>query len=111
MNKKTVMNLCAATLTAMTLASTMTACSSTATRRDAPEYAEDAVISTKVKAVIAKDTSIHNAADVQIETYRGIVQLSGFVDSDNAAMEAVKAARSVDGVKSVKNDLRIKPAP
>ena len=70
-------------------------------------YADDAVITTKVKAAILKASSL-KSAEINVETYQGIVQLTGFVSSKAAIKKAVKIARSVKGVKSVKNDMVVK---
>ncbi|OVZ58809.1 transporter [Pigmentiphaga sp. NML080357] len=88
-------------------ATVMGGCASTRTQQSAGEYASDAAITAKVKAalVAAKDVS---AADVNVETFRHTVQLSGFVDSQAQAARAVEIARGVEGVQSVKNDLRVK---
>lgn len=85
----------------------MGACTSTRTQQSAGEYTSDAAITAKVKAALlaAKDVS---AADVNVETFRGTVQLSGFVDSQAQAARAVEVARGVEGVQSVRNDLRLK---
>ena len=77
-------------------------------QRNAGEFTDDAAITAKVKSAIASDVGARTAAAVNIETYRGVVQLSGFVDSQDQATRAVSAAQKVGGVKSVKNDLRLK---
>ncbi|MDX3904247.1 MAG: BON domain-containing protein [Pigmentiphaga sp.] len=88
-------------------ATVMGGCTSTRTQQSAGEYASDAAITAKVKAalVAAKDVS---ATDINVETFRRTVQLSGFVDSSAQASRAVEVARGVEGVESVKNDLRVK---
>jgi osmotically-inducible protein OsmY len=87
----------------------LTACQSTATHQAAGEYMDDATITTKVKAKLAEDPNV-KAYQVSVETYRGVVQLSGFVDSETNVRRAGQLAQSVTGVRSVKNDIRIKPA-
>lgn len=77
-------------------------------QRDAGQFTDDAAITAKVKSAIASDVGARTAAAVNIETYRGVVQLSGFVDSQDQASRAVTAAGKISGVKSVKNDLRLK---
>ena len=79
-------------------------------KQSAGEYLDDAALTAKVKTSIATDAGARTAAAVNVETFRGIVQLSGFVDNQDQANRAVDAAKKVTGVKSVKNDLRIKPA-
>lgn len=96
-----------AAMTALTLPA-LTACSPTPTRQAAGEYIDDATITTRVKSAMVKDPEV-SAMEVNVETYRGVVQLSGFVDSEKDARRAVDLARHVPGVQSVKNDLRVKP--
>lgn len=79
----------------------------TSTKESAGEYVDDSVITSKVKALIFEDASL-KSAEINVETYKGIVQLTGFVQSRAAIKKAVKIARSVKGVKSVKNDMRLK---
>lgn len=79
-----------------------------ASKQETPgEYVDDAVITTKVKAAIFEDASV-KATEVNVETYKGIVQLTGFVKSRADIDQAVKLARGVKGVKSVKNDMVVK---
>ena len=78
------------------------------TKRTTGEFTNDAALTAKVKSAIATDVGARTAAAINIETYRGIVQLTGFVDSREQAAKAEAAAKKVDGVKSVKNDVRIK---
>jgi len=77
-------------------------------QRSAGEFTDDAAVTAKVKTAIATDAGAKTAAAVNVETYRGVVQLTGFVDSDDQASRAVSAAKKVQGVRSVKNDIRIK---
>jgi len=72
------------------------------------QYVDDATVTAKVKTAIASDAGVRTAANVNVETFRGVVQLSGFADSDEQASRAVEAAKKVAGVRSVKNDIRIK---
>lgn len=85
------------------------ACAPTATRESAGEYVDDAAITTKVKTALLKEPGV-KATAINVETFRGIVQLSGFVDSQDMANRAVAAASRVSGVRSVKNDMRLKTA-
>ncbi|MGE5493601.1 MAG: BON domain-containing protein [Actinomycetota bacterium] len=99
-------------LVAAMLAATLpvlTACSPSPTRQAAGEYMDDATITTRVKSALVQDPDVR-ATEVNVETYRGVVQLSGFVDSESDARRAVNLARQVPGVSSVKNDIRIKPS-
>jgi len=85
------------------------ACSSNPAKKEtAGEYASDAGLTAKVKTAIATDVGARTAAGVNVETYKGTVQLSGFVDSQDQATRAADAAKKVEGVRSVKNDIRVK---
>lgn len=74
----------------------------------AARYVDDAGITTRVKAALVEDPIV-KAREVNVETSGGVVQLSGFVDSDAAVKRAGEVARQVSGVQSVKNDIRLKP--
>jgi len=82
-------------------------CASTPTQEGTGEYMDDTVITTKVKSAILNEPSL-KVAEINVETFKGVVQLSGFVSSQAASAKAVEVARTVGGVKSVKNDMRIK---
>jgi hyperosmotically inducible protein len=86
---------------------TLVACASTRTHESTGEYVDDSVITTKVKALLAEDDFL-KSFQISVETYKGTVQLSGFVDSRKAVNKAGEIARSVQGVKSVKNNLIVK---
>jgi osmotically-inducible protein OsmY len=86
---------------------TMLGCASTAQREGTGEYVDDSVITTKVKAAILDEPSL-KVAEINVETFKGVVQLSGFVSSRADIEKAVEVARDVKGVKSVKNDMRLK---
>jgi hyperosmotically inducible periplasmic protein len=77
-------------------------------QRSAGEFTDDAAVTAKVKTAIATDAGARTAAAVNVETYRGVVQLTGFVDSEDQASRAVSAAKKVQGVRSVRNDIRLK---
>lgn len=85
----------------------LVACSSEPKHKSAGEYLDDAVITTRVKAAILKDDTL-KVSEINVETYKGVVQLSGFVGSRADQSRAEKVTEDVDGVKSVKNDIRIK---
>lgn len=91
---------------AMTLLSAV-GCASTSKQEGTGEYVDDTVITSKVKAAILGESTL-KSAEINVETYKGVVQLSGFVSSQAAASKAVELARAVKGVSSVKNDMRIK---
>ena len=90
----------------MLIASFM-ACDSTSKQEGAGEYVDDSVITTKVKSLLAADDFL-KSFEISVETYKGTVQLSGFVDSQKAIDKAGEIARGVKGVKSVKNNLNVK---
>jgi osmotically-inducible protein OsmY len=82
-------------------------CASTPTKEGTGEYVDDTVITTKVKMAVFNEPSL-KSAEINVETFKGVVQLSGFVSSQAAINKAVEVARSVPGVTSVKNDMRVK---
>ncbi|MBK7473365.1 MAG: BON domain-containing protein [Betaproteobacteria bacterium] len=71
------------------------------------QYVDDTVLTTKVKAAIFNEPSL-KSAEINVETFKGVVQLSGFVSSAAAESTAVAVARKVEGVQTVKNDMRLK---
>ncbi len=81
------------------------------TRRTTGEFSTDAGLTAKVKSAIATGVGARTAAAINVETYRGVVQLSGFADSREHSTRAEAAAKKVDGVRSVKNGVRIKSSP
>ena len=85
----------------------LVACASTSKRESTGEYVDDSVITTKVKSLLAEDDFL-KSFQIGVETYKGIVQLSGFVNSRQAVDKAGQIAYSVKGVESVKNDLIVK---
>jgi len=91
----------------LTLVAILAACASTATHESTGEYVDDSVITTKVKSLLAADDFL-KSFQITVETYKGVVQLSGFVDSKKAVDKASEIASSVKWVKSVKNDLIVK---
>ena len=82
-------------------------CGSTPKQEGTGEYVDDTVITSKVKAAVFGDESL-KSAEINVETFKGVVQLSGFVSSQANINKAVEVARAVPGVKSVKNDMRVK---
>ncbi len=95
------------TLLASMLVLALVACAPTAKREGAGEYVDDALITTKVKAALAADPSV-KATEVNVETFKGMVQLSGFVSSRDSIQKAIDIARGVGGVRGVKNDMVVK---
>jgi hyperosmotically inducible protein len=82
-------------------------CASTAKQEGTGEYIDDSVITAKVKAEIFADASL-KSMEINVETFKGVVQLSGFVSSQADIDRAVELAKGVKGVISVKNDMRVK---
>jgi len=82
-------------------------CASTAKQEGTGEFVDDSVITTKVKAAVLNEPTL-KSAEINVETFKGVVQLSGFVSSQADISKAVEVARGVPGVKSVKNDMRLK---
>ena len=89
------------------LAAPVTGCSSTSTRESTGEYVDDAAISTKVRAELIGDKDL-NVFQIDVTTFKGVVQLSGFVNSASAKARAGSVAESVPGVKEVHNNLIVK---
>jgi hyperosmotically inducible protein len=89
------------------LIATLVACASTSKQEGAGEYVDDSVITAKVKSLLASDDFL-KSFEISVETYKGTVQLSGFVDSQKAIDKAGEIARGVKGVTSVKNNLNVK---
>jgi hyperosmotically inducible protein len=85
----------------------LVSCSSEPERQSAGEYIDDTVITTRVKSAILAEDSL-KVSEINVETYKGVVQLSGFVSSRDDRNTAVKVAKKVKGVDSVKDDMRIK---
>lgn len=94
-------------LVVLMLLATFVACASTPKQESAGEYVDDSVITTKVKSLIAADDFL-KSFQISVETFKGIVQLSGFVNTQQAVDKAGQIARSVKGVQSVKNNLIVK---
>ncbi|MBI3345454.1 MAG: BON domain-containing protein [Gammaproteobacteria bacterium] len=82
----------------------MLGCASTAKHEGTAEYIDDSIITANVKAAILNEPSL-KVAEINVETFKGVVQLSGFVHDKADINKAVEVARKVKGVKSVKNDL------
>jgi hyperosmotically inducible protein len=76
-------------------------------KESAGEYVDDSVITGKVKAAVLGESSL-KSAEINVETYKGVVQLSGFVGSRAAINKAVELAHAVKGVSAVKNDMVVK---
>lgn len=97
-------------LSAIFLAATLlgaVGCASTSKQEGTGEYVDDVLITSKVKAAILGESTL-KSAEINVETFKGVVQLSGFVNSQADINKAVEVTRGVKGVKSVKNDMRLK---
>ena len=104
MKKRNIVIHCLALLM---LIATFAACASTRTHESSGEFVDDSVITTKVKTLLAND-AFFKSFQISVETYKGTVQLSGFVNSKKAVDKASEITRSVKGVKSIKNNLIVK---
>lgn len=82
-------------------------CAGTQKHESTGQYVDDSVITTKVKAAIFNEPTL-KSLEINVKTYQGVVQLSGFVDSDQSVKKAGEVACNIDGVKSVRNDLIVK---
>ena len=94
-------------LVCIALVTAFLGCASTPTKEGTGEYIDDSAITTKVKSAILGDSAL-KVFQINVETFKGEVQLSGFVDSAEAKQKAEVVARGVSGVKSVKNNLIVK---
>ena len=90
-----------------TVFAVMLGCASTAKHEGTGEYVDDSVITTKVKAAVFNEPTL-KSAEINVETYKGVVQLSGFVNSEADIAKAASLAKGIKGVTSVKNDMRLK---
>lgn len=82
-------------------------CSSAPQKETTAEYIDDSYLTTKVKAAILRQPAL-KSSEINVESFKGIVQLSGFVNSRSDINRAVEVTRTVRGVKSVRNDMRLK---
>ena len=94
-------------LACLILAASFSGCAATAKHESTGQYIDNSVITSKVKAAIFKEPTL-KSMQINVESFKGEVQLSGFVDSEAAAQKAAEVARSVEGVVSVKNSLVVK---
>lgn len=85
----------------------LVACAPTEKREGTGEYIDDTLITGKVKAALVADPEL-KATEINVETFKGTVQLSGFVSAPEHIPKAVEMARKIEGVKSVKNDMAVK---
>jgi len=94
-------------LVCIVLVTAFMGCASTQKREGTGEYLDDSAITTKVKAAIFNEPTL-KVFQINVETFKGDVQLSGFVDSSQSVSKAGEVARGVTGVKSVTNNLIVK---
>ena len=90
------------------LALALGACQQNPNRQSAGEYIDDATITARVKTALIQAPDV-KAHQINVETFNGVVQLSGCVDSEEEARRAVDAADDIPGVKKVESDMRVKP--
>lgn len=94
-------------LAAMMGISMMAACSSTPSQQSTGQAIDDGVVTAKIKAKLIEDP-VTKAHQINVDTFKGTVQLSGFVETDQARSRALQLARDTDGVKSVKDSLQVR---
>lgn len=82
----------------------VTSCAETATSASTGQVIDDTVITARVKTAIINDPDL-SASEIQVETFKGVVQLSGFVSESSDIPKAGQVARAVPGVDSVRNDI------
>jgi osmotically-inducible protein OsmY len=104
MKKRNIVIYC---LVLLMLVATFAACTATRTQQSTGEYVDDSVITTKVKSLLAADDFL-KSFQIGVESFKGVVQLSGFVNDQKAVDKAAEITMSVKGVKSLKNDLIVK---
>ena len=105
--KLSVTSLAAILALSTGVATLSTGCAGSATRESTGEYIDDATMTTKVKAAFVKDPLV-KALDVKVDSFKGTVQLSGFVDTAEQKARAAQIAAGISGVTSVKNNITVK---
>ncbi|BDD87862.1 BON domain-containing protein [Desulfofustis limnaeus] len=95
------------TLILTSMLAVIAGCASSPNKEGTGEYIDDTVITTKVKVAIMEDPAL-KSSEINVETFKGVVQLSGFVVSQDAINKAVETARGIKGVTSVINDMQLK---
>lgn len=98
---------CISTFFFAVLLMSVVGCASTSKQEGTGEYVDDTVITTRVKAAIFNEPTL-KSAEINVETFKGVVQLSGFVSTQANIYKAAEVARNVNGVTNVKNDMRLK---
>ena len=97
----------ASILSAAFVLSSVAGCASTQKQESTGQYMDDTTLTAKVKTAILKEPDL-KSAEINVETFKGVVQLSGFVSSRDDIQSAIRVASAVNGVKSVKNDMQLK---
>lgn len=95
------------TILSSLLVVTLVACAPSSKHASTGQYIDDTMITGKVKAALVADPQL-KATEINVETYKGTVQLSGFVSAPEEIPKAVQLARGIEGVKAVKNDMVVK---
>jgi len=98
-------NITALALSALLIS--ISACAATETKESTGQYVDNSVLTAKVKTAIFNEPSL-KSSEISVETFKGEVQLSGFVSSIDQTKKAVEIAKSIPGVTAVKNDMRVK---
>lgn len=102
---KITKNITALALSALLIS--LSACAATDTKESTGQYVDNSVLTAKVKTAIFNEPTL-KSSEITVETYKGEVQLSGFVSSIDQTNKAVEIAKSIPGVTAVKNDMRVK---
>lgn len=101
------MNKSLATVVLSLVVASLLGCNAAPKKETTAEYIDDSYLTTKVKAAILRDPTL-KSSEINVETYKGAVQLSGFVNSRSDINRAVEVTRTVRGVKAVRNDMQLK---
>lgn len=91
----------------LALVAALAGCAGSPTRESTGQYIDDSAITAKVKGAFVKDETV-SALHIGVDTFKGEVQLSGYADTPQEIRRAGELARTVPGVRSVKNDIRLK---
>ena len=108
-SSKVFRRILGAVLLGAALGGSIVGCEATATRRSVGETFDDATVTADVKAELAKALGGGSIVGINVDTYRQVVSLSGFVNSQDDVRKAGEAAKKAKGVKEVKNGLQVKP--
>ncbi len=94
-------------LVCLSLMTALLGCESSKKKESTGEYIDDVAITTKIKSGLLEEPNL-KSLQIEVKTFKGVVQLSGFVDSMQSATKAGEVAKQVSGVTEVKNDLIVK---